>query len=56
MTNSAAKSPIWVVCGTDEGYARPLAVTLYSFLSKIEDSLTVNLYVIEDDISSESKL
>ena len=55
MANSADKNPIWVVCGTDDSYARPLAVTLYSFLSKIEDSVSVNLYVIEDNISSESR-
>ena len=55
MSNSSDKNPLWVVCGTDENYAMPLAVTLYSFLSKIENSIAVNLYVIEDDISSESK-
>ena len=55
MTDAADKNPLWVVCGTDENYAMPLSVTLYSFLSKIEGSVTVHLYIIEDNVSSQSK-
>jgi lipopolysaccharide biosynthesis glycosyltransferase len=47
--------PIWLVCGSDENYARPLAVTICSALECLDKNRAVELYVLDNDILPDSK-
>nr|WP_259087438.1 glycosyltransferase family 8 protein [Salinibacter ruber] len=48
--------PLVIACGSDDNYARPLAVTLYSALRNLKASgRPVDLYVFDGGISTESK-
>jgi lipopolysaccharide biosynthesis glycosyltransferase len=48
-------SPLVVVCGADDNYAMPLAVTLYSALVNLEKGCTLYLYIIDGGISERSR-
>lgn len=47
--------PIVVICGTDDHYVRPLAVTLYTALLHLEPGTSLKIYVMDGGISSEKK-
>jgi lipopolysaccharide biosynthesis glycosyltransferase len=51
---STDPDPLLLVCGADENYARPLAVTLYSALLNLDEG-PVRLYVVDGGIRPESK-
>lgn len=46
---------ITVVCGADENYAIPMAVTLYSALANLENSRTCDIYVLDGGVRPASK-
>lgn len=54
MSTASQQSPLVVVCGSDDNYAMPLAVTLYSALVNLEKGCTY-LYIIDGGISNRSK-
>ncbi|MFQ4145145.1 glycosyltransferase family 8 protein [Chlorogloeopsis sp. ULAP02] len=49
------QEPLVVVCGADDNYAMPLAITLYSTLIHLENNCTLYLYIIDGGISNKSK-
>ncbi len=55
LTTESHLSPLVVVCGSDDNYAMPLAVTLYSTLVNLEKDCTLYLYIIDGGISDRSK-
>ncbi|MBD2342596.1 glycosyltransferase family 8 protein [Anabaena subtropica] len=55
VTPELDHSPLVVVCGADDNYARPLAVTLYSALVNLEKGCTLYLYIIDGGITEQSK-
>lgn len=44
-----------IVCGADDNYALPLAVTLYSALVNLDDEGPVTLYVVDGGLQTESR-
>jgi len=42
--------PLVLVCGADDAFAKPLAVTLYSALSNYRGALRVKVYIINGGI------
>jgi lipopolysaccharide biosynthesis glycosyltransferase len=55
LTTELNHSPLIVVCGADDNYAMPLAVTLYSALVNLEKGCTLYLYIIDGGITEKSK-
>lgn len=55
VNTKSHQSPLVVVCGSDDNYAMPLAVTLYSALVHLEKGCTLYLYIIDGGISQSSK-
>ena len=49
------KQPICIVTGCDEGFARPLAVTLFSALTHLDKQQDIALFIIDGGITPESK-
>lgn len=47
--------PLVLVCGADDGFAMPLAVTLYSALANYRGSLPVKLYIIDGGIHAANR-
>ncbi len=43
--------PLVLVCGADDGFAKPLAVTLYSALSNYRSAADVKVYIVDGGIS-----
>ncbi|MGH2396473.1 MAG: glycosyltransferase family 8 protein [bacterium] len=48
--------PVVVVCGADDRFAMPLAVTLYSALSNYRSSLPVKVFIIDGGIRAPNRL
>lgn len=46
---------LWLVCATDENFAMPLAVTIYSAIVNLDNSTDLSLHIIENGISPESR-
>jgi len=44
-----------MVCGADEGYSMPLAVTLHSALSNVSDNTEIDLYVVDGGFSPDTR-
>ncbi|WP_414575270.1 glycosyltransferase family 8 protein [Anabaena sp. CCY 9402-a] len=55
VTPELDHNPLVVVCGADNNYAMPLAVTLYSALVNLEKGCTLYLYIIDGGITDQSK-
>jgi lipopolysaccharide biosynthesis glycosyltransferase len=55
ITSELDQNPLVVVCGADNNYSMPLAVTLYSIVANLEQGCTLCLYIIDGGISDESK-
>ena len=55
MSEKESFDPIALVLGANEAYAMPLAVSLYSCLINLQPIELVNVYVIDDSISVQSK-
>jgi lipopolysaccharide biosynthesis glycosyltransferase len=51
MHRSRAEHPLVLVCGADDAFAKPLAVTLYSAVSNYRGSVPVNVYIINGGIT-----
>src|SRR5688572_10626619 len=48
-------NPVVLVCGADDGFARPLAVTLYSALRNYRGSAPVQVHIVDGGISSANR-
>jgi lipopolysaccharide biosynthesis glycosyltransferase len=55
LATESLTSPLVIVCGADDRYAMPLAVTLYSTLINLEKDSTLYLYIIDGGISTKSQ-
>jgi|UPI00035DC8BF lipopolysaccharide biosynthesis glycosyltransferase len=49
------QKPLVVVCGSDDNYALPLAITLYSALHHLDSGSKIYLYILDGGISQKSK-
>lgn len=49
-TLASESHPIVVVCGADDRFAMPLAVTLYSALSNYRGSLPIKVFIVDGGI------
>lgn len=47
--------PLVIVCGADDGFAKPLAVTLYSALSNYRGQLSANIFIINGGIGDANR-
>ena len=47
--------PIAIVCGADDNYAMPLAVTVYSALANLKPGWSVELFIVDGGIQAEKK-
>ncbi|RYZ28517.1 MAG: glycosyltransferase family 8 protein [Chitinophagaceae bacterium] len=48
--------PLTIVCGADNKFSMPLAVTLFSALANLESPLAIDLYIIDGGISVHNKI
>ncbi|MBW4632567.1 MAG: glycosyltransferase family 8 protein [Iphinoe sp. HA4291-MV1] len=55
ISTVSQQNPLVVVCGSDDNYAMPLAVTLYSALVHLERGCTIYIYIIDGGITHKSK-
>lgn len=53
--NVTPQNSIAVVCGCDDNYTMPLAVSLYSTLVNLEPNTTIYIYIIDGGITDKSK-
>jgi lipopolysaccharide biosynthesis glycosyltransferase len=54
MRENSLKTLI-IVCGADDNFARPLAITLYSAISHLNSAVNADLYILDGGISKKNK-